>query len=908
MKKIWLFILTYKLEFCKKNMRKYHLFIITILLLSSFVVSAQTNTFPNTGSAGIGTTDPAPSALLDLVSTSKGILVPRMTKVQRDAIISPTTGLLIFQTNLTPGFYYFDGTSWVAVSSKDAARTLNNLTTTAVNATLQPGTDNTIDLGATALSWKNLYVDGVGYLGSIKIGNYAGTPSAGFIRWTGTDFEGYNGSAWVSLTATGPGVGGAAETDLSNLSATSINTDLNPDEDKTRSLGTSVNNWNNFYMKGSIYTGNFHAFTANLNGTLFLGNNSRLEKSTLSYGNILVGSNVAEIIDNTSVGNIGIGDGVMNNSTAAVFHNVAIGFDAAQNITGSDNVFIGYLSGAFATTGDGNVAIGPNSGKTNSGIGNDMIGNAAGSNNTGNYNIFFGDGSGGFNSGSNNIFLGSYAGADNQANSNIFLGNYSGAENTTGYDNIFLGNYSGFNNTTGNFNCYIGTNEATAPGMGDYNTAMGYNVASPMGSGNTVYGALAGNTITGTNNTISGYYAADALAAGSYNVVMGANAAHNLFSGNTNVAIGNNAGYALFSGSQNVYIGGDAGRNTQLGNYNVAIGNYAGNDIVNTSNNTFVGNSAGYNVDANYNTAVGAGAASAFSMTDGTFLGYNADVSTSGLMNIIAIGKDATVSSSNTIRIGNTSVNKIGIGKAPGASSILDFQVTTARLSTGGTWVNASDERIKDQKQQLDEQEMLNKILLLNIERWHYIADEDDVFHIGPYAQQFNALFNVGDDTTISTIDPAGVALIGIQGLNTKIDSSYYLINELTKQNELLNNKINELALLVNQMQSNLMNCCNPVTQNQIITISNELPSLGQNIPNPLDNNTVIPYRIPMNCSDAYILISEISTGRIIIEEEIDCYQNQLILNTANLSAGTYGYTLKVNGSIIDTKIMIVQR
>lgn len=70
-------------------------------------------------------------------------------------------------------------------------------------------------------------------------------------------------------------------------------------------------------------------------------------------------------------------------------------------------------------------------------------------------------------------------------------------------------------------------------------------------------------------------------------------------------------------------------------------------------------------------------------------------------MNIIAIGKDATVSSSNTIRIGNTSVNKIGIGKAPGASSILDFQVTTARLSTGGTWVNASDERIKDQKQQL---------------------------------------------------------------------------------------------------------------------------------------------------------------------------------------------------------------
>ena len=34
-------------------------------------------------------------------------------KIECDAITSPATGLLVFQTNETPGFYYFDGTIWV---------------------------------------------------------------------------------------------------------------------------------------------------------------------------------------------------------------------------------------------------------------------------------------------------------------------------------------------------------------------------------------------------------------------------------------------------------------------------------------------------------------------------------------------------------------------------------------------------------------------------------------------------------------------------------------------------------------------------------------------------------------------------------------------------------------------------
>ena len=59
---------------------------------------------------GIGTANPNASAMLDVTSTTKGVLVPRMTQAQRNAITNPATGLLIFQSDGTKGFYYNNGT------------------------------------------------------------------------------------------------------------------------------------------------------------------------------------------------------------------------------------------------------------------------------------------------------------------------------------------------------------------------------------------------------------------------------------------------------------------------------------------------------------------------------------------------------------------------------------------------------------------------------------------------------------------------------------------------------------------------------------------------------------------------------------------------------------------------------
>ncbi len=87
-------------------------------------------------SVGINGTGSAPnaSAMLDVSSTSSGLLVPRMIENQRNAIASPATGLLIYQTNDTTGFYYFNGTKWQWIGSGTGwALTGNSGTTPGTN-------------------------------------------------------------------------------------------------------------------------------------------------------------------------------------------------------------------------------------------------------------------------------------------------------------------------------------------------------------------------------------------------------------------------------------------------------------------------------------------------------------------------------------------------------------------------------------------------------------------------------------------------------------------------------------------------------------------------------------------------------------------------------------------------------
>ncbi|MEL6805861.1 MAG: hypothetical protein AAFO91_19005, partial [Bacteroidota bacterium] len=80
------------------------------------------------GDVGIGQNSPNASALLDITSTNKGVLLPRMTSTQRAAISNPATGLLVYQMNSPQGVYEYNGTRW---SLLGGALANGNLTTEA---------------------------------------------------------------------------------------------------------------------------------------------------------------------------------------------------------------------------------------------------------------------------------------------------------------------------------------------------------------------------------------------------------------------------------------------------------------------------------------------------------------------------------------------------------------------------------------------------------------------------------------------------------------------------------------------------------------------------------------------------------------------------------------------------------
>lgn len=86
------------------NLRRYGL--VALFLCLSIFAHAQ-----NVGINATGV-DPHPSAMLDVNSIDKGVLVPRLTKAQKLGIPAPATGLLVYQLDDTIGFWFYTGTNW----------------------------------------------------------------------------------------------------------------------------------------------------------------------------------------------------------------------------------------------------------------------------------------------------------------------------------------------------------------------------------------------------------------------------------------------------------------------------------------------------------------------------------------------------------------------------------------------------------------------------------------------------------------------------------------------------------------------------------------------------------------------------------------------------------------------------
>ena len=157
-----------------------NLFIILFLTFSSGVF-AQSVGINSDGSAPDG------SAILDVKSTNKGFLAPRMTADQRTAISTPATGLLVYQTDGTPGYYYYTGSAWTQIGPASGA---SQWTTNSSNIYYNSGN---VGIGTTTPGQK-LHVSGnilmsVGslYFNDANVG--IGIPAANTLAFTTSGLE-----------------------------------------------------------------------------------------------------------------------------------------------------------------------------------------------------------------------------------------------------------------------------------------------------------------------------------------------------------------------------------------------------------------------------------------------------------------------------------------------------------------------------------------------------------------------------------------------------------------------------------------------------------------------------------------------------------------------------------------------
>lgn len=199
--------------------------LISKLLLCAVLFTISTTSFSQ---VGIGTTTPNASSILDITSTTAGLLTPRMTAAQKTAIATPATGLLIYQTDGTAGFYYYNGSAWTPFGSTGWALTGNSGTTPATNFI---GTTDAQDLvikanGTEAMRIKNggnigmgtnaptakLHVEGTGTAPTVFTQNFESTAVANVTTTAGTNPYQINSNAgcvaadvWkVSATSASP--------------------------------------------------------------------------------------------------------------------------------------------------------------------------------------------------------------------------------------------------------------------------------------------------------------------------------------------------------------------------------------------------------------------------------------------------------------------------------------------------------------------------------------------------------------------------------------------------------------------------------------------------------------------------------------------------------------------------------
>ncbi|MEO5942838.1 MAG: tail fiber domain-containing protein [Ferruginibacter sp.] len=425
-------------------------------------------------SVGIGTTTPDASSVLELKANNKGFLPPRMTASDKGLILSPKAGLMIYQTDATPGLYIYNGTAWVPVAA--GGTVLGGWSLTG-NSGTNPASNF---IGTTDNQPLKFKVNNIGsgevnpVNGNTALGQYA-------LSANGTGGQntalGYNSLAYNTDGIDNTGLGLA--TLFSNTSGRS-----NAAFGKSAMVSNKTGTRNTAAGTNSLYQ--------NVSGNL----------------NIAVGMDAA-YSNTTGSNSIAIGDSALFNNNSS--YNVAIGSKALfTNSTGVSNTAVGAQTLTNNQTGSQNTAVGRIALFSNkTGIQNTALGNQAGRyNESGNANTAVGFQSLLFNVlNSNNTAVGQSALSSTISDNNTAVGQASLSANTFGYGNTAVGKDAMLNNVDGNYNTAIGYKAAIYGSNYVNATAIGANAQSAcsncvvLGSTNGYNGANANARVgIGTTN------------------------------------------------------------------------------------------------------------------------------------------------------------------------------------------------------------------------------------------------------------------------------------------------------------------------------------------------------------------------------------------------------------------------
>jgi hypothetical protein len=120
----------------------------------------------------------------------------------------------------------------------------------------------------------------------------------------------------------------------------------------------------------------------------------------------------------------------------------------------------------------------------------------------------------------------------------------------------------------------------------------------------------------------------------------------------------------------------------------------------------------------------------------------------------------------------------------------------SAYMNSTGGWNAQSSRKKKENFEAIDRPALLDKIARLEVSQWNYKDQHPSIKHIAPIAESFHALFGLNgpDEKMLSHIDPAGVALAGLQGLIDADEARRAELDELSAEVERLRRTLQRRA------------------------------------------------------------------------------------------------------------------